>query len=68
MKLFYDYRFQDCPNTGRSIGSYIVFYSGGPIDHCKYVPGTVYQSGAEIGYNVACTEGMELEHFIMLKK
>ena len=45
-----------------------MFYSGGPIDHCTYVPGTVYQSGAEIRYNVACTEGMELEHIIMLKK
>ena len=29
---------QDCPDTGRSTGSYILFYQGGPIDHCTHVP------------------------------
>ena len=24
---------QDCPDTGRSTGAYIIFYQGGPIDH-----------------------------------
>ena len=38
---------QDCPDTGRSKGAYIIFYQGGPIDHGTYVPGPVAQSSAE---------------------
>ena len=34
---------QDCPYTGRSTGSYIIFYQGVPIDHGKHVPGTFAQ-------------------------
>ena len=34
---------QDCPDTGRSIGAYIIFYQGGPIDHGTNVPGPVSQ-------------------------
>ena len=30
---FYDYIWKDCPDTGRSTGSYIIYYQGGPIDH-----------------------------------
>ena len=37
---------QDCPDTGRSTGAYILFYQGGPIDHGTHVPGPVYQSSA----------------------
>ena len=43
---FYDYSWQDCPDTGRSTGAYIIFYQGGPIDHGTPVPGTVEQSSA----------------------
>ena len=35
---FSDSSWQDCPNTGRSTGAYIVFYHGGPIDHGTRVP------------------------------
>ena len=39
---------QDCPDTGRSTGVYIIFYQGGPIDHGTHVPVPVAQSSAEI--------------------
>ena len=32
---------QDCPDTGRSTGAYIIVYQGGPIDHGNHVPGPV---------------------------
>ena len=57
---------QDCPDTGRITGAYIVFYQGGPIDHGTHVPGPVAQSSAESEYNTACAAGMTLAHFRML--
>ena len=46
LMAFSDYSWQDCPDTGRSIGAYIIFYQGGPIDHGIHVPGPVAQSSA----------------------
>ena len=63
---FYDSSWQDCPDTGRSTGAYIIFYQGGPIDHGTHVPVPVSQSSAESEDNAACTAGMDLEHFRML--
>ena len=63
---FSDYSWQDCPDSGRSIGAYIIFYQCGPIDHVTHIPGLVSQSSAESEYNVACTAGMALAHFRML--
>ena len=57
---------QDCPDTGRSTGSYIIYYQGGTIDHGTHVTGPVTQSSAEIEYNASCTAGMALAHFRML--
>ena len=57
---------QDCPDTGRSAGAYIIFYQGGPIYHVTHVPGPVAQSSAESEYNAACTAGMNLAHFRVL--
>ena len=37
---------QECPDTGWSIGAYIIFYQGGTIEHGTHVPGPVVQSGA----------------------
>ena len=51
---FSDSSSQDCPDTGRSTGAYIIFYRGGPIDHGTHVPGPVAQSSAESAYNAAC--------------
>ena len=63
---FSDSSWQDFPDTGRSIGAYIIFNQGGPIDQGKHVPVPVYQSSAESDYNSACTAGMDLAHFRML--
>ena len=57
-----DSNWQNCPYTGRSTGSYIVFCQGGLIDHFTHVPGPVSQYSAESEYNTACTEVMALAH------
>ena len=57
---------QDCPDTRRSTGAYIIFYQGGTIDHGTHVKGPVAQPSAESEYNEACTAGMDLAHFRML--
>ena len=44
---FSDSSWQDCPDTGRSTGAYIIFYQCGPIDHGTHVPGPVAKSSAE---------------------
>ena len=44
LMAFYDSIWQDCPDTGISIGSCIIFYQGGPIDHGTHVTGPVAQS------------------------
>ena len=31
------------PDTGRSTGSYIIFYQGGPIENITHVPGLISQ-------------------------
>ena len=63
---FSDSSWQDCPDTGRRTGAYIIFYQGGPIDNGTHVPGPVAQSSLESEYNAACTAGMDLAHFRML--
>ena len=63
---FSDSIWQDFPDTGRSTGSYIIYYQGGPIDHGTHVPGSVAKSSAESEYNASCTAGMALAHFRML--
>ena len=63
---FYDSSWQDCSDTERSTGAYIIFYQGGPIDHGTHVSGPVAKSSAEREYNAACTAGMDLAHFRML--
>ena len=47
LMLLSDSSWQDCPDTGRSTGAYIVFYQNGKIDHCTHVPGPVAQSSAD---------------------
>ena len=41
---FYNSSWQDCLDTGRSNGAYIIFYQGGPIDYVTHVSGTFAQS------------------------
>ena len=47
LMAFSDSSWQDCPDTGRSTGAYIIFYQGGPIDHDTHVPVPVAQSNEE---------------------
>ena len=63
---FSDSCWQDCPDTGRSSVSYIIFDQGWPIHHGTHDPGPVSQSIAESEYNSACTTGVDLEYFRML--
>ena len=58
LMAFSDSSWQDCTDTGRSTGAYIIFHQGGSIDHGTHVTGTVSQSIVESEYNVACTAGM----------
>ena len=44
---FSDSSLQDCPDTGRSTVTYIIFYQGRPIYHGTHVPGPVAQYSAE---------------------
>ena len=62
----YGYSWQYFPYTGRSTEAYIIFYQGDTIYHGAHVPGPVAQSSSENEYNVACTAGMDLAHFMML--
>ena len=64
--VFSDSRWQDCPDTERSTGAYIVFYHGRTIDYCTHVTGPVAQYSAEIEYTKACTIEMALSHFRIL--
>ena len=50
---FSDSSQQDCPETFRSRGAYIVFYQGGQFDHGTNVPEPVAQSSSESDYNAA---------------
>ena len=40
---FSDYSRKYCPYTGRSTGSYTIFYQDGSIEHGTHVPGPVAQ-------------------------
>ena len=44
LMAFYDFSWQEYPDTGRIIGEYIIFYYGVPIDHGTHVSGPVAQS------------------------
>ena len=48
---FSDSSWQDCPETSRSTGVYIIFYQCGPIDHGTHVTGPFSQSSSESEYN-----------------
>ena len=47
LMAFSDSSWQDCPDTGRSTGAYIILYQCVPIDHGTHVPGPVERSSAE---------------------
>ena len=43
LKAFSDYSWKYCLDSSRSIGAYMIFYRGGPIDHGIHVPVPVAQ-------------------------
>ena len=51
------------PETGKSTGSYLIFYQCKTIDHGTHVPGPVSQSSAKLEYNSVCTAGMDFRKF-----
>ena len=63
---FSDSSWKDWPETGRSIGAYIIFDQFGRIDHGTHVPGPVAEPSEESEYNAASTAGMALSNFRML--
>ena len=63
--IFYS-RYQDCTDTGRSTGSWIVFYEGETIDYWTHVPGAVAHPGASSEYNAAWYAVIDLWNLIMI--
>ncbi len=52
--LFTDSSWQDCPDTSRSTGAYILYVYGSLVDASSFVPNPVALSSAEAEYN-ACS-------------
>ena len=60
---FTDASWQDDVDTGRSTGGYIIFKSGGPIDHRCHLPIPIALSTGEAEYlaaSVACTAAQHI--------
>ena len=51
LMLFTDSSWQDCPDTGRSTGAYILSHQGGIIDAGSFFPNPIAMSTAESEYN-----------------
>ena len=54
LMAFSDSTWKDFPYTGRSKGSYIIFFKVDPIDHVTHVPGPIAKSSAESDYKTSC--------------
>ena len=63
---FHDSSWQDCPDSGKSTGSHVLFGQGGPIDFSSFVPAPVAMSSAEAENNAAATAGMAMSHIRMM--
>ena len=63
----HDSSWQDCPDTGRSTGAYVLFSQGGAVDYNTFVPSTVAMSSAEAECNVGAVAGMAMSHICMLQ-
>lgn len=51
LTLFVDSSWQDCPDTGRNTGGYLLYQQGELIDGGSFVPTLVAMSSAEAEYN-----------------
>ena len=63
---FTDSSFNDCPDSGRSTGGYVLFYQGGVVDSASAMPDPVALSSAEAEYNQTCVTGMAANSMAML--
>ena len=63
---FTDSSWQDCPDSGRSTGGYVLFYQGGVVDSASAMPDPVALSSAEAEYNQACVTSMAANSMAML--
>ena len=61
-----DSSWQDCLDTGKSTGGYLIFFSGGLIRFSSNVPSPVAMSSAESEYNQGCLASMEVSYVKML--
>jgi hypothetical protein len=61
-----DSSWQDCPDTGRSTGGYLIFMQGGVVDATSCVPDPVALSSAEAEYNTCCVAGTAVNACAML--
>ena len=57
-----DSSFQDCPNTSRSTGGYIVMIQGGIVDVASIVPNVVSNSSCEAEYTTAACANVSIQH------
>jgi hypothetical protein len=60
--MFTDSSWQDCPDTSRSTGCYLVFSQGGLVDGASFVPDPVALSSAEAEYQIAAFGVSGCEH------
>ena len=63
----HDSSWQDCPDTGRSTGAYVLFSQGGAVDYNTFVPSPVAMSSAEAECNAGAVAGMAMSHIRMLQ-
>ena len=63
---FSDSSWQDCPDTGRSTGGYLIYYYGNLIDAHTSMPVPIAMSSAEAEYMSAYNLCMKLAHLRML--
>ncbi len=61
-----DSSWNDDVDTGRSTGCFMIFYTGGIIDHSSNMPDPIAMSSAEVEYNQACVATMALLHISMI--
>ena len=63
----YNSSWQNCPDTGQSMGSYVLFCQGGAVDYSTYVPTPVSMSSAKAECNSGAVAGMAMSHIRMLQ-
>ncbi len=60
--MFADSAWQDCPDTSRSTGCYLIFCQGGIVDSASFVPDPIALSSAEAEYQIAAFGVSGCEH------